>query len=269
MAVRSSWKGSLGWGMVSCDVRVFKVEEVEAEFHMYHRECVEEWIAGGSKEGEKTGRVERKTTCGRCGNELLWRDAARGIEVGGSVVLLEGDELEGLKEEVEDYAEIVGFMKWRDVDLRGLSDCYYLSPVLPKAKKKMGLVIKAYRLIYEAMKGSGVCALVKIGYRGRWRLAVMQPYPRSEEVGDTGIMLLHWVLWKNKVRDYSVLVPAGDVGVLSADELNHAKGMIAANAVDFDKVWAGMKDERVDKIGDIVTKGMLKQATDAWEMMKG
>lgn len=266
MTVRNSWKGSLGWGMVSCEVGVYKIEEAETEFHLYHRECVEAWNAAGSNKEEETGRVTQKKLCSRCGKELGWSEPVRGMDVAGSIVLFEGTELEGIKEEVENYAEIVGFMKWKDVDLRALSDCYYMAPLVPKAKGVVGLVLKAYRLMYEGMKNNGVCALVKIGYKGKYRLAVVQPYLRSEDRGSgVGIMLMHWVLWKGRVRDFTVLVPTGEIGALKDDELNRAKGMIQASHVDFDKVWSALKDEKTDKVEDLIVNGLLKQAKDSWE----
>ena len=79
--MRSIWKGSISFGLVSIAVKLYSAtEEKDIAFHQVHR--------------EDGGRIKYKRVCSIDGEEVAYNDIAKGYELpDGDVVVLTDDDL--------------------------------------------------------------------------------------------------------------------------------------------------------------------------------
>src|SRR5437016_7720230 len=81
VVMRSIWKGSISFGLVSIAVKLYSAtEEKDIAFHQVHR--------------EDGGRIKYRRVCSICGQEVAYNDIAKGYELpDGDMVVLTDDDL--------------------------------------------------------------------------------------------------------------------------------------------------------------------------------
>ena len=102
--MRSIWKGSISFGLVSISVKLYSAtEEKDVAFHQVHR--------------EDGGRIKYKRVCSICGNEIAYNDIAKGYELpDGDMVVLTDDDLAELPLTSSREIDVLQFVPLDQVD---------------------------------------------------------------------------------------------------------------------------------------------------------
>lgn len=205
MAMRSSWKGSLGFGMVAIPVKLYKAADDKRVglLHNLHTEC-------GS-------RLEQPKYCPKCQRQIETTEVMKGFEIDKEhYIPVTNEELDGLKLESAHTIQIEGFVKGDTLsDPRLFREPYFLSP------EEVGA--KAFVLFVKAMEECGVIGVSKIAVREKEQLCAVRPFG--------GILLLQTLHWADELRDYGELTVFASV---TDQEMGMAKQLISAMTKDID-----------------------------------
>jgi DNA end-binding protein Ku len=177
MAARSIASLSLGFGLVSIPVKLYSATESAGgvSFNLLHK-C-------GS-------RVKQQYICIKEGVPVERADMVKGYEFEKDrYVMFEPSELKELEEKSRQTIDIVSFIPLEAVDPIYYDKAYYLAP------DKRGA--KPYRLLMEAMRESGRCALAKWAWKGKQYVVQVRP-------GDDGL-ILQQLLYAAEVRSMKEL----------------------------------------------------------------
>lgn len=203
--MRSMWKGSISFGLVTIPVKLYTAtEQKDITFRQVHR--------------EDGGRIRFRRVCSLDGEEVPYEDIAKGFELpSGEIVVLTDDDMADLPLPTLRSIEVLYFAPEADIDPILLSRSYFVEPENSGAR--------AYVLLRDAMERSGKVAVVQVALRQRESLAAL----RSRD----GVLVLETLLWPDEVR-----VP--DFGFLEQDinirtqELKMAASLIDSMSQDFD-----------------------------------
>ena len=172
MAARSIASLSLSFGLVSIPVKVYSATESSSgvSFNLLHN-C-------GS-------RVKQQYLCLK-ENVLVERaDMVKGYEFEKDrYVMFKPAELKALEESARHTIDIISFIPLSAVDPIYYDKAYYLAP-----DKRGG---KPYRLLLEAMRESGRCALARWAWKGKQYVVQVRP-------GEDGL-ILQQLLYADEVR---------------------------------------------------------------------
>jgi DNA end-binding protein Ku len=202
--MRSIWKGSISFGLVSIPVKLYSAtEERDVSFHQVHR--------------DDGGRIRYKRVCQLDGEEVPYSDIAKGYELpSGEVVVLTDEDFADLPLTTSRSIDVLEFVPLEQVDPIYFAKSYYLEPE--------GAGAKPYVLLREALEKSGRVALVKIALRQRETLATMR-------VRD-GVFVLEMMLWPDEIREPSFGFLDDDIDVRQ-QEVAMAQSLIDALSGDF------------------------------------
>ncbi len=186
MTARAMGSGTVSFGLVSIPVKLYSSSESKSgiSFNLLHGKC-------GS-------RLKQQYICPQDANEIVERDQmVKGYEFAkGQYVTFSEDELKALDEQGTEAIEITEFVKSDRVDPIYFDKAYYLGPDKGAAR--------AYKLLVEAMKETGRCALAKYAARGKGYLVMLRPVK--------GGMLMQQLRYADEVRPFSE-VPIEDATV--------------------------------------------------------
>ena len=172
MAARSIASLSLSFGLVSIPVKVYPATESSGSvsFNLLHK-C-------GS-------RVKQQYLCIKENIPVERADMVKGYEFEKDrYVMFEPAELKALEEAPRATIDIVSFIPLASVDPIYYDKAYYLAP-----DKRGG---KPYRLLMEAMRESGRCALARWAWKGKQLVVQVR-------VGEDGL-ILQQLLYAQEVR---------------------------------------------------------------------
>ncbi|WP_367125583.1 Ku protein [Streptomyces phytohabitans] len=188
--MRSIWKGSISFGLVSIPVRVFSATESHSvSFRQVH-------TADG-------GRIRYRKVCELDGEEVSGGEIGKAYETAdGTHVQLTDEELASLPLPTAKTVEILAFVPAEDIDPIRLDRSYYLAGDGTSADKP-------YVLLREALSRSGKVAVAKLALRGRESLAMLRVYE------DT--LTLHLMLWPDEIRSADGMAPGGGIAVRDAE----------------------------------------------------
>jgi DNA end-binding protein Ku len=203
--MRSIWKGSISFGLVSIAVKLYSAtEEKDIAFHQVHR--------------DDGGRIKYKRVCSIDGEEIAYNDIAKGYELpDGDMVVLTDDDLAELPLTSSREIDVLQFVPLEQVDPIYFNKSYYLEPD--------GRAAKAYVLLRDALEASGRVAVVKVALRRREALATL----RVRE----GVLTLETMLWPDEIRapEFGFL---GDDIELRPQEMAMASSLVDSLSGDFD-----------------------------------
>jgi DNA end-binding protein Ku len=203
--MRSIWKGSISFGLVSIAVKLYSAtEEKDIAFHQVHR--------------EDGGRIKYRRVCSICGQEVAYNDIAKGYELpDGDMVVLTDDDLAELPLTTSREIDVLQFVPLEQVDPIYFNKSYYLEP---DAK-----ATKAYVLLRDTLEESGRVAVVKVALRRREALATL----RVRE----GVLTLETMLWPDEIRkpDFGFLDESVEV---RPQEMSMAASLVESLSGDFD-----------------------------------
>jgi len=203
--MRSIWKGSISFGLVSIAVKVYSAtEEKDIAFHQVHR--------------DDGGRIKYKRICSLDGEEVAYNDIAKGYELpDGDVVVLTDDDLAELPLTSSREIDVLQFVPLDQVDPIYFNKSYYLEPD--------ARATKAYVLLRDTLEKSGRVAVVKVALRRREALATL----RVRE----GVITLETMLWPDEIRapEFGFLDEAVEV---RPQEIAMASSLVDSLSGDFD-----------------------------------
>jgi DNA end-binding protein Ku len=203
MAARSMSTATISFGLVTVPIRLYAASESQSavSFNLLHEKC--------------HSRLKQQYIC-PTDEEIVTRDQmVKGYEFAkDQYVVFTEDEIKSMAEEASKTIEITEFVPLAKVDPIYFEGAYYLGP------DKGGE--KAYRLLSEAMRQTGRCALAKWAARGKQYLVLMRPL-------ESGLVMqvLHYA---DEVRPFSE-IPVGDAAVREP-ELKLAVQLIEQIATD-------------------------------------
>jgi DNA end-binding protein Ku len=203
MVARSMSTATISFGLVTVPIRLYAASESQAavSFNLLHEKC--------------HSRLKQQYICTK-DEEIVTRDQmVKGYEFAkDQYVVFTDDEIKSMAEEASKTIEITEFVPLAKVDPIYFEGAYYLGP------DKGGE--KAYRLLAEAMRQTGRCALAKWAARGKQYLTLMRPIE-----GGLVMQVLHYA---DEVRPFSE-IPVGD-SVVREPELKLAVQLIEQIATD-------------------------------------
>src|SRR3954470_4559647 len=203
--MRSIWKGSVSFGLVSIGVKLYSAtEERDVSFNQVRR--------------SDGARIRYKRVAESDGEEVAYADIAKGYQLpSGETVVLTDEDFEDLPLPSAKVVDVVQFVPSDQIDPIYYAKSYYLEP-----EKN---ATKPYVLLRDALQQADSVALVKVAIRTRESLATLR-------VRD-GVLVLETMVWPDEVR-------TPDFGFLDEDvtvrpqELAMAESLIESMSSDFD-----------------------------------
>lgn len=203
--MRSIWKGSVSFGLVSIGVKLYAAtEERDVSFHQVRR-------------GDGA-RIRYKRVAESDGEEVAYADIAKGYQLpSGETVVLSDEDFKDLPLPSARVVDVMQFVPAEQIDPIYYNRSYYLEPEKT--------AVKPYVLLREALEDSEMVALVKVAIRNREQLATL----RVRE----GVIVLDTMIWPDEVRE-------ADFGFLGEDielrpqEQQMARSLVESMAGDFE-----------------------------------
>ena len=221
MTMRSMWRGTISFGLVSINVRMYKATEThDFEFHQVHR--------------DDGGRIRYQRVCELDGEEVPYDEIAKGHELDdGRMVILDDEDLDKLPITTNKAIEVQEFVPGDQVDPIFVDRTYYLEP-----EKS---AIRPYELFRRALAESDRVAIVKVALRQRETLALVRP--RDD------LLVLHNMLWPDEIRepDFEFLDERTQV---RKQELEMARSLVDSMTGDFDP--DAFSDDYVEAMGKLI-----------------
>jgi DNA end-binding protein Ku len=203
--MRSIWKGSVSFGLVSIGVKLYSAtEERDVSFHQVRR--------------TDGARIRYKRIAETDGEEVQYSDIAKGYVLpSGETVVLTDDDFADLPLPSARVVDVMQFVPVEQIDPIYFNKSYYLEPEKT--------AVKPYVLLRDALEESETAGLVKVAIRNREQLATLR-------VRD-GVIVLETMIWPDEVRE-------PDFGFLDEDidlrpqEQAMARSLLESMAGDFD-----------------------------------
>jgi DNA end-binding protein Ku len=175
--MRSIWKGSISFGLVSIPISMFSaVEDKRVSFKLLDKDHHEP--------------IEYKKWCPSCKKEVAWEDIHKGLEVTkGEYMVFTQEELSALKPEKSDTIDVIEFIDSNQIDPIFYNKHYYLAPQKPKDK--------AYFLFKEVLESSAKTAIARFTMREKEYVAAISSYKEG--------ILLSTLSYGYEVRDINSL----------------------------------------------------------------
>src|SRR6185312_5557368 len=202
--MRSIWKGSISFGLVSIGVKLYAAtEERDVSFHQVRR-------TDGS-------RIRYKRVAEADGEEVSYADIAKGYQLpSGETVVLTDEDFADLPLPTARVVDVLQFVPTEQIDPIYFAKSYYLEP-----EKN---AVKPYILLRDALDTSGQAGLVKVAIRNREQLALLR-------VRD-GVIVLSTMIWPDEIREADFSFLDQDVDVRQ-QERAMADSLVASMAGDF------------------------------------
>jgi DNA end-binding protein Ku len=203
MAMRSIWRGSISFGLVSVPVRMFTAtESKELKFRFLHKDDLAP--IGYDKVRKDTGE------------HVDPDEIVRGFEIEkGRYVPLEDEDLDRLDIELTKSIDICDFVDLVEIDPIYFRKAYYL---LPEDGAE-----KPYALLVRALDETGKVGIAKVVIRNKQHLACLRPVE--------GKLVLETMYYADEVRKPE---PVQNKGDLRAAEVDMAKSLVENLSEPFD-----------------------------------
>jgi DNA end-binding protein Ku len=152
--MRSIWKGSVSFGLVSIGVKLYAAtEEKSISFNQVRR-------SDGT-------RIRYKRVAESDGEEVAYSDIAKGYQLpNGETVVLTDDDFADLPLPSARVVDVVQFVPTEQIDPIYYNKSYYLEP-----EKS---AVKPYVLLRDALTDSDMVGVVKVAIRNREQLATLR-----------------------------------------------------------------------------------------------
>ncbi|GAA3184786.1 Ku protein [Rhodococcus baikonurensis] len=199
--MRSIWKGSIAFGLVSVPVKVYSAtEDHDIRFHQVH-----------AKDG---GRIKYNRVCSECGNTVQFADIDKAYDSeDGSRVILSDEDFNKLPAAEKHEIPVLEFVPNDQIDPILFEKSYFLEPDSASPK--------AYVLLSTVLTESDRTALVHFTLRQKTRLAAM----RARD----GVLVIQTLLWPDEVRA-AEFPSLDDVEKPKAKELKMAQTLVESMA---------------------------------------
>jgi DNA end-binding protein Ku len=221
---RSIWGGAISFGLVNVPVKlVSAVSPKDVRFHQL--------------EAKSNARIRQKRVSAETGDEVSFDDIVKGYEIApDQYVTITPEELETLDPKATKSIDIEDFVNLDQIDPVYYERSYYLVPDAGGAK--------AYALLVQAMKESGMIAIARMVLRTKQYLVALRALD--------DVLVIETLYFNDEVVDPDELdgVPH-DVDV-SDRELKIARQLIESLATDFEP--DRYRDEYRERVLDLIEK---------------
>lgn len=231
--MKAIWKGSISFGLVSIQVRLYAaIQEHVLGFKLLCKKChmpivYERW-------------------CKKCNKPVAWQDVVKGIkQPDGSYIILTQEKIKELKPETTDRIDIVSFVDADEIAPIYLEHHYYLGP---EDKDE-----KSFFLFKRALEKSHKVAIGTFVMRDKQYVCVINPYETT--------MLLTTLNYAYEIR------PVADVPQLpkKAPEMSTAELSLANQLINKLTVkkfnLAQFKDTFVEQLKAAIKKGKREKSS--------
>jgi DNA end-binding protein Ku len=228
--MRSIWKGSLGFGLVSIPVKLYSaVQTSTIDLDM---------LDARDHERIRYQRVNEKTH-----KEVPYDKIVKGYKLNDDYIIVEEADFEAAAPEKSKVIEIESFVDIADVNPMFYETSYYTEPDTQNNK--------AYALLLQALKKSGKAGLARFVLRSTESLCIVHPVDN--------VLVITRIRFGQEIRGTEDLNIADDVSI-SKKELDVGLALIKQYAEDFDV--SKFKDEYNDELLKIIkAKSKGKRAT--------
>jgi len=198
--VRSMWKGSISFGLISIPIKLYAASESkDVRFNLLHLEC--------------STPVQYRKWCAKCEREINQEEIVKGYEFErGRLVVIGLEELESIPVAATKTIDIVDFGRLDQIDPVYYDKSYYLEPSDGGGK--------AYALLHRAMEQTGRIAIARVVITTKESLAAIRTFK-------DGVLTLHTMHFPEEVRS-----PAGLTRIvvpeLRPQEVGMATSLIAS-----------------------------------------
>lgn len=173
--MKTSWKGSISFGMVYFPVNVYTATSGSegVKFNYLHRKC--------------NTRVRYKKFCEACNEEVFQDELVKGYEYEKDKYIIVTDEdFDKLPIKSKKTISIINFVDEDKIDPIYLDKAYYVGPGNFSASK-------AFELFRRAMSETGKVGIAKITLSSNEYVSLVKPY-------DKGGMLLYLLYYSDEIR---------------------------------------------------------------------
>ena len=221
--MRTLWKGSLSFGLVTIPVRLFPATDDKS-------------VSFNQLRASDHSRIGYQRVAKADGAEVAYDEIVKGYEYEPDrYVVFDSDELDALKPASSRSVEILQFVPLEQIDPIYFQRSYYLAPEPAGAK--------AYALLAQAMRDKSSVAVCKITLRDKEHLATLRL--RDE------MFVLETMYWPDEIRELSLAdLDVGEVAEPRKQEVAMAEALIENLTEDFDPT--AYRDNYRQKILDAV-----------------
>jgi DNA end-binding protein Ku len=204
--VRSLWKGTISFGLVTIPVKLYAAtEEKGLHFNLLHEEC--------------RTPIQYRKFCPTCEREVAAEEIVKGYEFEkGRYVLVTEEELASIPVAAKKTVEILDFVDLTEIDPVFYDKTYYLEPGEGGAK--------AYALLRRAMAETGKIAMAKVIIRSKESLAAIRLFKE-------GVLAMETMYFPDEVRSTAGLSAIAEPA-LKPQELAMARDLILSLSMPFD-----------------------------------
>lgn len=207
--MKTSWKGSISFGMVYFPVNVYTATSGSegVKFNYLHKKC--------------NTRVRYKKFCEACNEEVSQDDLVKGYEYEKDKYILVTDEdFEKLPIKSKKTISIMNFVDEDKIDPIYLDKAYYVGPGNFSASK-------AFELFRRAMRDTGKVGIAKITLSSNEYVSMVKPY-------DKGGMLLYLLYYSNEIRRSESIPEMNYNADIHENEMKMAVSLINNMSSEFD-----------------------------------
>jgi DNA end-binding protein Ku len=231
---RALWTGSLSFGLVNVPVQLFSAtHDLDLHFHQLH---------------EKDGaRIDTRRFCAKEDKEIPYEEIGRAYqEDGEDQIILTDAELGSVQPRKTRTIDIEAFVDLEDVDPIYFDHPYFL---LPTGEGEG--VLRAYRLLVEAMGSTDRAALGRFVMRTKEYMGIIR-------VRD-GLLTVTTMLFHDEVRDAGGIDTGGKKPTKT--QLDNAMKLIDAMSEDWDpEAYTDCYRKRLQKVVNAKKKGKTIEA---------
>ena len=205
MSARAIGSGTVSFGLVSIPVKVYTTNKTSTHvsFHLVHGSC-------GS-------RLKQQYICPVDNVVVPRSDMSKGYEFRkDQYVLFSPEELKAVESVANNAIELTEFVPSDQIDPVYIDKSYYLGPDTGGER--------AYQLLQEAMRATGLIGLAKYAARGKQYIVLVRPH---EDKG----LVMHQLRYAQEIRDIAE-VPMEATPEVKQAELQLAIQIIQQIAVD-------------------------------------
>ena len=209
--MRSIWKGSITFSLVSIPIKVFNAIETSEKisFNQLHA-------------GDCLGPIGQKKQCKKCDVTVTNDEIVKGYQhEKDKYVLVAPEEIASITPESNEAIEIIGFIKPEEIPTTYFDASYFAAPNGPAAER-------SYALLREVMKRSGRIGIAKVILREREDVIAISPN------GD-GLMIqkLHY---RHEVRSVADVPGISNQATPQDNELQLAATLVEQMVTTFDQI---------------------------------
>lgn len=175
MASQTTWKGTIGFGMVSVPVKMATATtDKSVRFNNIHRNC--------------NTKIQAPKWCPTCQKAVDKAELVKGYNTGGdNYVLLEDSDMEALRLKSLKSIDILEFVDGGQIDPRFFDSSYILTP------EDSG--VKAFSLFLKAMAQTNLVGIAKLTLATKEHLVCVRAFG--------GVLLLQTLRWPDEIKSLS------------------------------------------------------------------